>query len=259
MMSGAVGRGAGGGILLGLLGSGEFEPWAEEVDRWLLARATGDGSVLLLPTASAPEGRGVFERWAALGREHYGRQGVTAEVLPLRTREDASRPELAARLRSASMVFFSGGNPAYLAACLRDTPFWRALLEEMERGLAYGGCSAGVAALGELAPDSSRLPPSAEDLGHPGLRLFPGLCFGPHWDALDSFAPGLRDLVVASVPEGCRLLGLDERTAIVGDGRAWTVMGAGAAWLRDGGAWTTFPSGTGFVAPLLGPLPDGRA
>lgn len=40
-----------------LLGPGEFEPWAVGVDRWVLARArTGDPRVLILPTASAPEG-----------------------------------------------------------------------------------------------------------------------------------------------------------------------------------------------------------
>ena len=41
------------GLSFGLLGSGEFEPWNDEVDRWLLDRATGDGSVLILPTACA--------------------------------------------------------------------------------------------------------------------------------------------------------------------------------------------------------------
>lgn len=54
--------------------------------------------------------------------DHYRRQGVTAEVLPLRTREDAERPELAPELARASMVFFSDGNPAYLAS---RCPSWR--------------------------------------------------------------------------------------------------------------------------------------
>ena len=31
-----------------LLGSGEFEPWTDDVDHWLLDRATGDGTVLIL-------------------------------------------------------------------------------------------------------------------------------------------------------------------------------------------------------------------
>ena len=42
--------------LFALLGSGEWQPWTDEVDRWLLERTTGDGTVLVLPTASAPEG-----------------------------------------------------------------------------------------------------------------------------------------------------------------------------------------------------------
>src|SRR2546425_4751050 len=98
---------------MALLGSGEFEPWTEPVDRWLLERATGDGTVLILPAASAPEGDGVFDMWANMGLTHYGRLGIPAEVVPLKTREDAERPELTERVSSASMVYFSGGNPAY--------------------------------------------------------------------------------------------------------------------------------------------------
>ena len=49
----------------GLLGSGEFQPWSGEVDEWVLSRVTGDGRVLVLPTASAPEGDEVFSRWIA--------------------------------------------------------------------------------------------------------------------------------------------------------------------------------------------------
>src|SRR5207237_5626321 len=39
-----------------LQGSGEFEPWTADVERRALAGAVGDGSVAILPTASAPEG-----------------------------------------------------------------------------------------------------------------------------------------------------------------------------------------------------------
>jgi len=36
-----------------LMGSGEFEPWSFELERAALRRADGDGSVAILPTASA--------------------------------------------------------------------------------------------------------------------------------------------------------------------------------------------------------------
>src|SRR5262245_49941284 len=106
---------------IALLGSGEFEPWTEEVDRWTLERATGDGTVLILPAASAPEGDSVFDMWADMGLKHFGRLRIPAEVVPLKTREDADRPEMAARLSTASLAYFSGGNPAYLATMLLGT------------------------------------------------------------------------------------------------------------------------------------------
>lgn len=48
--------------LLGLMGSGEFEPWSEEAERVLLSQSSGDGSVAVLPLAhlkarSMPTGR----------------------------------------------------------------------------------------------------------------------------------------------------------------------------------------------------------
>ncbi|MCI4354661.1 MAG: Type 1 glutamine amidotransferase-like domain-containing protein, partial [Thermoplasmata archaeon] len=140
-----------------LLGSGEFEPWCAEVDRWLLDRANGDGRVLVIPTASAPESDEVFDGWVAKGLDHYASLGIPAEAVQLRTREDAEREDLAAMLEGASVAFFSGGNPAYLSATLRGTSFWAALRAAKARGLGYAGCSAGIACLGSLAPDSDAI------------------------------------------------------------------------------------------------------
>lgn len=235
-----------------LLGSGEFDPWSEDVDRRLLARpGVAPGRVLILPTASAGEGPEVFDMWAGKGLDHYGRLGIEAEVLRLKTREDAHRPEMAEALLGASMVFFSGGNPAYLASVLVDTPFWTSVRAAMDRGLAYAGCSAGVACLGEIAPDSDRRE-FDEGFWRPGLGVFPGTWFGPHWDALDGFAPGLTDFIVSSVPEGTRLIGIDENTAMVGDGHAWSVIGVGGVHRLEGGAWTHHRHGEDFELTLLG-------
>jgi peptidase E len=248
------------GRLFGLLGSGEFEPWTEPVDRWLLERATGDGSVLLLPVASAPEGQEVFERWGSMGLEHYDELGIPADVVPLKTRGDAERADLIRMLERASMAFFSGGNPAYLASVLRGSAFWEALLTEMDRGLAYAGCSAGVACLGELAVDNTIHDFTSSEPWRPALRLFPNVYFGPHWDALDRYVPGLQSLFVSAVPPGSPLLGIDELTALVGDGTDWSVIGAGVASLIQDGDQRTFAAGASFhlpllAAPIVEPLP----
>ena len=239
-------------LVVGLWGSGEFQPWAEAPDRWLLERArSGDGSVLVLPTASAPEGDAVFQRWGSMGLRHYAGMGVDAMVLPLRTRDDADRPDLLDELDRASMVYFSGGNPAYLARTLAGSAFWLRVLERMEEGLAYAGCSAGIAALGDVAGDSS-IQELSEDLWQPGLALFPDLSFGAHWDALDRFAPGLKDLILARVPERSRFLAIDEDTAVVGDGEEWQVMGAASAHLLQDGRGSQPAAGSAFHHSAMG-------
>ena len=235
--------------LFALLGSGEFLPWTAEVDRWLLERAR-EGTVLVLPTASAPEGDAVFDRWGRMGLDHYGKLGVAAEVLPLKDRSDAEREDIAARVDGASVVYFSGGNPAHLAATLDGTPFWRAVLSDLDRGLAYAGCSAGIAALGDVAPDSTSTDPTSAQFWRPGLGLFPGTYFGPHWDAIDRYVPGLRATIVDAVPSDRRLLAIDEDTALVGNGAEWTVMGAGTASLLEEGRWTEYPAGSSFTKDL---------
>ncbi|MGZ5288789.1 MAG: Type 1 glutamine amidotransferase-like domain-containing protein [Actinomycetota bacterium] len=220
-----------------LLGSGEFDPWTSSIDRWLLGRdGARDGPVLILPTASAAEGDDVFDMWARKGLDHYDRHAIDARVLPLKTRDDAQRDDLVVALEDASVAFFSGGNPAYLSAVLVGTPFWSALLAAMDDGLAYAGCSAGVACLGDIAPDSAR-EEFDETFWQPGLKLFPGFWFGPHWDALDGFAPGLTDFIVSEVPPGATLVGIDENTALVGDGRRWDIVGVGGTHILIDGEW----------------------
>lgn len=232
-----------------LLGSGEFLPWSEEVDRSVLARANGDGRVLIVPTASANEGDEVFEGWAQKGLGHFGSLGIPAEIVPIRTREDASRDEIVARLQGASVAYFSGGNPAYLAATLSDTPFWRELRAAMGRGVAYIGCSAGVACLGDRAPDSDAREFDGQ-VWKPGLGVFSHTWFGPHWDALDTFVPGLTDFFVSSVPRGDTLVAIDENTAVVGDGGSWSVTGASGAHVLRDGEWEHHPAGSAFELRL---------
>lgn len=230
------------------LGSAEFEPWHEPVDRWLLERSSGDGSVAILPTASAPEGDDVFRAWGEKGLAHYRGLGIPAEVLELRTRDDADRSELADRLVRASVVFVSGGNPAYVAATLAGSPLWARVLVRLEDGLAYAGCSAGVACLTDPTFDSSSRSPvhmSAEGLGYITQARF-----APHWDTVDRWFPGAQTQIQASVPDGLPLVGLDETTAMMGDGTAWQVVGRGGVHVLRAGSWTTFWNGDRFELPL---------
>jgi cyanophycinase len=240
-------------LSMAFLGSGEFDPWSEEVDRWLLERSGNpSGPVLVLPTAAAHEGSESWEMWSSKGLEHYRSLGFRAEVVPLKERDDASDPDLVGMIERAAYVFFSGGNPRKLAEKLAGTPFWARLLEATESGLPYAGCSAGVACLTETTFDSD-----AEDLSSvwaPGLGYIRDALFGPHWDIVDTWRPGARQFIVDSVKPGQVFIGLDEETAMVGDGESWSVKGAAKVHVMTDGGWQRYSAGDSFVLPL--PLAD---
>ncbi len=232
------------------LGAGEFEPWSEVVDRWVLERAEGDGAVLILPTASAPEGDDVFEDWARKGLAHFRGMGVPAEVLPIKSRQDAERVELAERVRDASAVYFSGGNPYHLATVLRGSAFCRAMLERIQDGLGYIGCSAGVACLTETTYDTAVEDLRSDAVWKPGLSYVRGVLFAPHWDTVEQWYPGARAFIAGSLEPGRTLVAIDEQTAMVGDGASWTVLGRSGIHLLRDGAWTDVRSGEGFALAL---------
>jgi cyanophycinase len=232
--------------VFGLMGSGEFLPWAEEVDRWLIDHArTGSDRVLILPTASAPEGDEVFDRWGTMGMEHYTRMGLKPEVVPIKTRDDALREDTAEAFAGAGLIFFSGGNPKYLVEVFQDTPAWRGILEALGAGTAFGGCSAGVAFLGEHAPDSARTDFGPDSFGG-GLAYFTGVEFAPHWDALDKYIPGLQALVKGALTPGFLHVLLDEDTAMVGDGDHFRVMGRGTITIVAGDEERAYRAGDSF-------------
>lgn len=185
--------------------------------------------MVVLATASAPEGDGVFGRWNEMGLQHYGSLGLPTRVLPVRTREDAQDPALATVVRRSSLIFFSGGNPEYLARTLEGTPLWTGVLEALEQGAVFGGCSAGAMVAGAAQPSG---PARGRFRFSGGLGLCPKDVFGVHWDS--TFMRVLRPAVIRHVPAGCRLIGIAERTAILTESDGWRVFGRGAVEVRDG-------------------------
>ena len=175
-----------------LLGSGEFEPWSGEAERFALGGASGDGSVAVLATASGREGDAVYARWTGMGLAHYASLGITAHVVPVRNHADALDPAMATPIDGASMVFFSGGSPKYLAETLSGTPVWDAVLRLVDRGGVFAGCSAGAMIAG--AP-GMRFPFAS------GCGLLPTTAVGVHWDALSAWwIRWLRDLAPRRLP-----------------------------------------------------------
>ena len=75
--------------------------------------------------------------------------------------------------------------------------------------------------------------------------------FGPHWDMLETYIPGLQGFILENVPAEQLFIGLDERTAMCGDGEHWQVFGNAGVHVRRGDEWVTFKAGDTFTMAQL--------
>jgi cyanophycinase len=201
------------------VGAGEYLQGMLPVDKKLLERVSDSPRVIVLPTASAPDGESVTERWASMGVEHFAKLGVTAEPIMLLNRADAENAEIASKLADANFIYFSGGKPRYLLETLQGTRSWQAILDVFAAGGIIAGCSAGAMVLGGEVFDFPQIWHTI-----PALGLVPGIAIIPHFDELPS-------LMVGTVTRGKRkstIVGIDGTTALVGSDHQWIVYGRGS-------------------------------
>ncbi len=216
---------------LALVGAGEFLDAMDAVDRVLLERA-GGARVVVLPTASAPDGPGVPERWAKMGVEHFNRLGAQAKAVMALDRAACSDEAMADQVRGTNLVYFSGGKPDYLLGALVDTPLWQAVKEVLDRGGVVAGCSAGAMIMGGYVPGfSMRLGLPKVGQWRPAFGLVPKAVLVPHYN---EFPEAMVGLMFGRRPAGSFLIGVDADTALVGSDGDWQVMGARRVTLRRG-------------------------
>ena len=204
---------------LALVGSGEYLPPMEAVDRQLLGRLGHRARVVCLPTAAGAEGEERIDYWSRLGIEHFTRLGVPAQAARVVDAASARDAALAALVASATFVYLSGGKPGYLHQTLSGSPVWEAILHVLDSGGVVAGCSAGAMIFGEHIPGLRSPWPM-----RPGFGLLPGTVIIPHFDEIPgAFVSGLRPLL----PRGTTLIGIEGNTALVREDDGCTVAGSG--------------------------------
>jgi cyanophycinase len=218
--------------VVALVGAGEFLASMEPVDRQLLDYLGTAPRVVVLPTASAPDGPGVPERWANMGVDHFSRLGATVDPVMLLTRADAESATLAAQIAAANVVYLSGGKPAYLLETLRQSACWRAIAGVFAAGGVVAGCSAGAMVLGGQVADFPRFWRTL-----PGLGLAPDFLVIPHFDELPA---RMMRPAIDRITRPRFIAGIDGGTALIGAGGGWHVAGQKTVTIqaRDGSART---------------------
>lgn len=127
-----------------LVGAGEFLAPMAEFDRGLLeATARPRPRVVILPTASAPDGETIFRGWADKGVEHFTALGAEVEPVLVRTVAEGHDAAALQAIGEADLVYLSGGDPRHLLRVLRDSPIGGALAPPTRAGLSWRGAPPG--------------------------------------------------------------------------------------------------------------------
>jgi cyanophycinase len=227
--------------LINLVGSGEYLPVMNDTDRYLLDSLHVNGRkphVVCLPTAAGREGDSSVNRWLNMGVQHF--QALGAEVSPMRIidRTTANDPQWEPLLENADLIYFSGGDPAYLYETMKDSCAWRAAQRAWEHGAIYAGCSAGAMILARRIP-SFRLAGTLE-----GFGIVPATYVIPHFDAI----PGVWKPLIFGLQHQLKkeeiMLGVDEDTALIGKlGGEWIVKGQSKVHVFKRGSKQSYSNG----------------
>lgn len=222
-----------------VVGSGEYLPSMLELESQLLndGQANGKRPVYVqLATAAGREGEDRLAYWENLGAQQAKRLGVEVKFLPVFSRADAESDGFVEHVRDAALVYFSGGDPNYLAATMRGTVLWDAIRENVESGGSLAGCSAGAMFLSTQVPRLRFTNRPAEA----GVGLLPQLQVIPHFNMIHRWIPDAAVRALSDIPEGVTLVGIDDETSLCRRGDSWTVWGAGRVHVLNSAAPRTY-------------------
>lgn len=189
-----------------------------------------NASIVAIPTAS--EEADAASYYEKLFKEEYGCTNVVA--LPIKTKADAMRPELAQRAAEAGGIFFGGGDQVRITNAILGTPVGAAIAAAFQRGAVVGGTSAGTACQSDPMitgeGDFTVIKASNVEL-KPGFGFFGGVIVDQH------FVKRQREnRLLAVILEHPDLLGVgvDEESAVwVRPDQTFTVMGQNAVIVID--------------------------
>jgi cyanophycinase len=202
-----------------LIGGGEHLSGCEPIESRLMELVGASRPhVVVMPVAPAPRH---VPSTAALARNYWTRLGARVSIADPRVDLAGTRDAI----RAADVVVLPGGHPNKLVQALGASPVTDLLVERWTEGLAIAASSAGAMCLFEWR--IKLYPPNPLRL-IPGLGLMDGFVAAPHFERFAATRWSHRALVAL---RGLQVLGLDERTAVVGWPQELEVQGQGTATL----------------------------
>jgi cyanophycinase len=187
-----------------LCGGNEFRRDCDAMDLALLEAVGGRQAahIIILPTAATNENPYVAGEH---GIRHFSRLGARADKAMIVDRAAADQLEMVVPVEQHNVVYFTSGDPIFLADTLAGSQLWDVVRAIHARGGLIAGASAGAMVLG------SQL--WRFDGWVPGLDLVPGVAVLPHHATLA--ARWNAAAMAARLPPGVTLVGIDEATALL--------------------------------------------
>jgi cyanophycinase len=176
-----------------------------------------------LPGEVGEEYRNVFRR---LGAEQV-------EVVDTPHREDADDAGALRALQEATGVFFTGGNQARIAECIRGTKMHELLHQRLSEGLVIAGTSAGAAMMPDMMiAEGESVTEARMDIVRmdEGMGFFSGVAIDQHFSQRGRIGRLVSAIAQQPVVLG---FGIDENTAIVVTGKEVEVIGEGSVTVLD--------------------------
>lgn len=229
-MPSKVSEGCERGWIIPIGGAEEKENSPEILRRFVaLCGGDGDADIVIIPTASQMSDTGArYERIFA----ELGVNKVTA--MDFDTRRDCEESGRLERLKSATGVFFTGGNQLRLSTILGGTSVAKSLRQMNAAGVHIAGTSAGAAFISEhmIAFGEEGASPVAGAVRlAPGLGLTNRFIIDQHFRQRDRLGRLLAALAFNPFAIG---LGLDEDTAaFIGPDNTLEAAGSGSITVVD--------------------------
>lgn len=188
------------------------------------------GRIVILPTASArPDaGQEYAELFAQFGLQQ------PAQILDVRSRQDALALKMNGILWDATGIFITGGNQGRITAAIGGTPLEGVLHAALKRGAWIAGTSAGAAVLSAVMLAYGKSGPTPR-VGMaqftPGLGFCTSIIFDQHFRQRDRIG---RLLYAVAAHPGLLGVGVDENTAAILEDDTLFAYGSGALTVVDG-------------------------
>jgi cyanophycinase len=213
------------------IGGGEIAESPEILDEIARIEHKKPNARMLVMTVATSEPEAAAEKYRSLFRK-IGFKHV--DVVDVSTREDAFNDRSAEKVRTADILFFTGGDQLNITSLMGGSPLHNLLHERYSEGVVISGSSAGAAMMSGsmiISGESNNAPTVSGVEIAPGMDLIGGTIIDTHFSQRGRHGRLLT--AVAHYPQALGI-GLDEKTGIVVKNGDFKVIGEGTVTVFDG-------------------------